>query len=255
MSSENAVLFKKLKLVPADELPQFTNQHVVGQVEKYLRNYNPTVRAMANSYTGMGEALHGKKKRSTSNKLNLFNSNKARYLQLLKSTSSSADVPPPMEMPVNVESQQQQQQELKARPLDVEDTDKKHEVKPLLAIPAKSQDKFEAVLEIAGGAIKPGKHGEVVIEGKALPNTSYSDVMRALFVNSRKSPKGLGQTVAELKRLGVPMALLKSKTAMDLYKKAEAGQGQLGSGRRIQKVKTLGKAKKMKKNSKVLRLY
>jgi hypothetical protein len=252
MSSDHALLFKKLKLVPVDEIPQPTNQNVVGQVEKYLRNYNPTVRAMANSYTGMGEALLGKKKRSTSNKLNLFNSNKARYLQLLKSTSSSADVPPPMEMPVNVEPQQQ---ELKARPLDVEDTDKKHEVKPLLAIPAKSQDKFEAVLEKAGNAIKPGKHGEVVIEGKALPNTSYSDVMRALFVNTRKSPKGLGQTVAELKRLGVPMALLKSKTAMDLYKKAEAGQGQLGSGRRIQKVKTLGKAKKMKKISKVLRLY
>jgi hypothetical protein len=252
MSIDNTTLFRKLKLVPAEEP---TNRPSMGEVTKYLRKYDPTLHAMANSYVGMSEALIGKKKgRTTSNKLNLYNSNKARYLQLLNSATNSAALPPPPSMsegPVRVE--EPEEQEMKASAVGLEDMDDKKfkpEAVPLLAIPTASHGKFKAVMEQAGDAIKPGRNGELVIQGKALPGTSFSDVMRALYVTRKVNPPGFTQTVSELKRLGVPAAKLKSKTAVALYKKVQPEQ--TGSGR-FKKFKASGKARSVQK--KVLRLY
>jgi hypothetical protein len=127
---------------------------------------------------------------------------------------------------------------------------------PLLAIPQSSQSNFTKIMDLVAESIKPGPNGEVVIEGKKLPETSFTDVMRAMFTDSKRKPvPGLAQTVTELKRLGVPETLLKAKKAKELYK---AAAGQTGSGRRIKKPKKLkkvGKAKDRKKYGNVLRLY
>lgn len=256
MSSENDLLFRKFKLVPLSELPQQGSAHVVGQVERHLRKYDPTLRAMANTYIGMDEALHGKKKLTAKARLNLLNSNRARLLHMSRTDSQVANVPAgqvPQETVVAEQSFVERDvksgydEELKAEPKPT----------PLLAIPASSQGNFSKIMDLVAGSIEPGPDGEVVIEGKALPKTSFSDVMRAMFTDSKKtSVPGLARTVTELKRLGVPDTLLKAKKAKALYKAAAAGQ--TGSGRRIKKPKKLkmvGKAKDRKKYGKVLRLY
>ena len=262
--SHDELRFRKLKLVPIGEVTQQAKQHVVGAIEKHLRTYDPKLRAMANNYVGIREALHGKKKGLTARQqLNLLNSNRARYLRLLK-PGANAEVPItlPDTLPTILPTVEQQVEEQDSKAsvslLDREDSDDKVKPVPLIAIPSGSHHKFKAVMEASADTIKPGRHGEVVIQDKVLPNTSYADVMRGLFVNRKAAVPGLAQTVTELKRLGVPVTRLKSKTAIDLYKKAEPEQ--TGSGRRRKKVKKLRKLKTQgmvggRKYPKVLRLY
>lgn len=256
MSSDNDLLFRKFKLVPISELPQQGSEHVVEQVERHLRKYDPTLRAMANTYIGMDEALHGKKKLTANARLNLLNSNRARLLHMSKTDPQVTNVPvSKVPQEAVVAEQSFVEQDL----MDGYDVKSKseHKATPLLAIPESSQINFTKIMDLTAGSIKPGPNGEVVIEGKTLPKTSFSEVMRAMFTDSKKKNlPGFAQTVAELKRLGVSDTLLKAKKAKELYK-AAAGE-QTGSGRRIKKPKKLkkvGKAKDKKRYGKVLRLY
>jgi hypothetical protein len=116
---------------------------------------------------------------------------------------------------------------------------------PKLALPKSCMAKFEQLMSVAGGALKPGRFGELVIQDKIVAGSSFSDVMRALLVNGKKSqenPVGLMQSVTELKRLGVSDNFLTSKRARTMY--AEVDTNQTGSGRFTKK-----------KARKILRLY
>jgi hypothetical protein len=88
-------LFKKFRLVPVEE-------DSVQQAEQLIRNYDPTVRAMANSYNGMQEALYDKKtERTAVDRLALFNSNRARLLSLKNSAQAPDDSSPRQPEPRN----------------------------------------------------------------------------------------------------------------------------------------------------------
>ena len=47
--------------------------------------------------------------------------------------------------------------------------------------------------------------------------TSYADVLRALFVNSRFQVAGLCEAVEALRKAGVPTSMLGSKRAVEMY--------------------------------------
>ena len=102
----------------------------------------------------------------------------------------------------------------------------------------------------AGDALRSGEGGEIVIRNQSIPGSSYSAVMRALFVNPKvgeASPRGLKQAVSELKRIGVSRNLLMSKHARNLYDVKQTGSGRLMSEEK--------KKKNKKRICKVLRLY
>ena len=91
---ESTDLFKKFKLVPVG-----TATHTMSKVElaeRQLRNYNPMLRAMANNYTAMNNALHGRKRgRTAKSRLNLLNANRAR-LQYIQNLASHSTDPSPV---------------------------------------------------------------------------------------------------------------------------------------------------------------
>jgi hypothetical protein len=103
-----------------------------------------------------------------------------------------------------------------------------------LAIPARHSKKFTQLVEASTGTIGANRAGEVVIRGEPLRNTSYSDVMRALYVDSKFTIPGLAETVSELKRLGVNTSLFTSHNARQLYSasasKRKSVSQQKGSG-------------------------
>lgn len=266
MSYDNAVLFQKHKLVPIEQYNQQGREHVVGAAERHLRKYDPTLRSMANTYVGMQNAMFGKNARGLTgrNKLMLLNSNKARYLRMLKSGGSE-----PVQ-PVQAFGEQNEIDKKTEHPSDEKffDADDKPAINPLLAIPTNSLNSFKIIMNHVGDAVRPGPNGEVVINNEVVPGTSFSDVMRGLFVNVRGKNKtplpGLSQTVSELKRRGVPSGLLKANKAKYWYRRAESpqvGEGsskkpkKAGSGKAKKKSKQHGKGRSRKMHGKMLRLY
>lgn len=247
-------MFEKYKLVRVNAPAEKETQQQpldMRQMEKDLRNYNPTIRAMANHYGGIQDALFSKKKRnnpSPQQRLHLAAANRLRLQQLIRGHGEN-----PM---ANEETQLQSHSELKHNP-DVKDVveDGTDEVKsvtlqPNLAIPARHGIKFAKLVEAASGTIGANRFGELVIRGKKLDNTSYSDVMRALYVNSNFTVPGLAETVAELKLLGVEPTLFTSRRARVLYSAEPSSRKKQGSPQQ----KGSGSSRLLKRKG-MLRLY
>ena len=103
-----------------------------------------------------------------------------------------------------------------------------------LAIPTRHGAKFSKLMEAVSDTVGTNHNGELVIRGKRLKNTSYSDVMRALYVDSKFAVPGLTETVSELKLLGVEPSLFTSRRARVLFSAAPSNKKlpqQKGSGR------------------------
>jgi hypothetical protein len=64
--------------------------------------------------------------------------------------------------------------------------------------------------------ISPSDHAELKTD-RVIRGTSYVDVLRALFVNSRYEVAGLCHAVEALRKAGVPANMLGSKRAVELY--------------------------------------
>lgn len=239
-------MFEKYKLVRIDQADSEQQQHLdMRQLEKDLRNYDPTMRAIANHYGGIQDALLSTKKRknlSPQTRLNLVAANRARMERLIRARGEATltDALAGMQTreqaaPPEPASQKQTVEDAK---VGAEDD---YEAKPVtgqsnLAIPVRHSAKFTKLMKFASDTIGSNRHGELVIRGKKLDNTSYSDVMRALYVDSNFTVPGLDQTVAELKTLGVEPTLFTSRRARQLYSTAQPNKKtsmpqQKGSGR------------------------
>src|SRR5574343_387596 len=84
--------YRKFKLVPIDEDSDELGKSAADKLERYVRKYNPTIRAMANSYGGMQDALFSKNTRLTpAQRLHIYNANRARIHRMNKSTDVSKD--------------------------------------------------------------------------------------------------------------------------------------------------------------------
>ena len=92
-SSKTDKTFEKFKLVPFNETltANITSPKTVttvkpkalDKVKKYLRDYDPTLRAKTNAFVGMRQALYGRKPSWTARKrLDVLNGNMARYKHL-----------------------------------------------------------------------------------------------------------------------------------------------------------------------------
>jgi hypothetical protein len=102
--------------------------------------------------------------------------------------------------------------------------------RPNVAIPKKYATKYENLIKLASDSIGVGDNGEVVIRGREVANSSYSDVMRALYSDTKGKAAalpGLSETVGELKRLNVPSSMITSSRARAIYQSV----GQKGSGK------------------------
>lgn len=265
--------FEKFKLVPYNESPKtgkcssktgtIVKPAMLEKAKTYVRDYDPTLHAKTNAYVGMRQALFGRKPGWTARKrLDLLSSNMARYKHL----ASTAPLPENEQ----IQHEQIQHETPKVREdsdyIDVkpqhDDLEEKvqpgYEFKPLLAIPKNRYGDFENLRSLSSNTIKAGKHGEIVIRGTTVPGSSYSDVMRAIYISPKRGkalPVGLAEVVSELKRLDAPSTLLFAKRAQALYAKAVTPT-QTGSGRtKPRQLKTFATAKSMKKSPKILRLY
>jgi hypothetical protein len=257
--------FKKFKLVPADEHEKSARVSIQN-VQKLIRNYNPLLRGMANSYSGMQNAAHDKKRTSSAkDRLNLLNSNRARFLHLKKNSFYNNDEALQQqqelvesknaglyaEKTANVDESQWMEPEISEKSFEESEKSFKSlaDTKPSSSTENLkwSKDKFTLLKDLVGNAIKPNRLGELMINNKTLRNASYDQVMRSLFVDENEEVPGLSQTVKELKRIGVPLEILGSKRARNLF--------QVVSPKQKGKGQFIGKWKAPVKARKVLRLY
>lgn len=241
--SKNMALFKKFKLVPHKEESNGKAEPAkkdVDMLTKYLQNYKPTLRSMVNTYGGMLNALHGRTRGLTAkDRLNLLNSNRARLLHLRKEDTDSA--------------QPTDNDDLAHANFKVEEEEPSSEVLAAakLPVPKRHARNFLTLMKTASGVLEVGKLGELVIKNRVVPSTSFNDVMKALFVDSKQPlPKGVVEAVSELKRIGVSPSLLPAKRVKALF--AELSQS--GSGRR-HRMNKQPKVLRKNKQRKVLRLY
>jgi hypothetical protein len=252
-------MFRKFKLVPIDDSEA---QLDMQQVEKDLREYNPTARAMTNLYGGIQDALFSKKKKgpqkgpTTSQRLHLVAANRMRMEQLMRGNNE-----PPQRTNAAAVQQPEVHDDEKEMPMshktnvvndaDMEDNVKKvGEMKPVVlnvAIPQRQKEKFDKLAEIMSDTIGANRLGELVIRGETLRNTSYTDVMRALYVDPKSKLDGLDETVSELKRLQVDRNLVNSRFAKKQLSDAPDSKKvrhQKGSGSMLRKA-----------HPRILRLY
>jgi hypothetical protein len=104
-------------------------------------------------------------------------------------------------------------------------------------IPAKQRKNFGKLLEYLKSfrdveqrpPISPSDHGELVTD-KILRGTSYADVLRALYTNSRYETAGLCDAVAALHKANAPADLLGSRRALDLFQLGGHTVAQRGAG-------------------------
>lgn len=260
--------FEKYKLVPYNESQKTAKaKHkavnisptVLAKTQKYVRDYDPTLRAKTNAFIGMRKALFGRQSGWTARKrLDVINSNMARYKHLASHT--------PLEEHGQTQQDQQETPRLEAvneyievKPLnkELEDEKPEDELKPVVNIPKPFRAKFQQMRTLSSKTIKRGKDGEVVIRGAAVPNSSYSDVMRAMFVSPKGDaplPDGLPETLTELKRLNASPSVLSASRARALYSKTVV-PAQTGSGRSKPRKRKIDVSAKNKKSAKILRLY
>jgi len=270
MSKDKA--FEKFKLVPYNESqktvktsPRTLNisPGVLAKTQKYVRDYDPALRAKTNAFIGMRKAIFGRQSGWTARKrLDVLNSNMARYKHLASQAPLETQ-----EQPV----QEQQEtprlgmvnENVEVKPLnnEFEEEEKKpeDELKPLVTIPKSYQAKFHQMRSLSSKTIQHGQHGELVIRGVAVPNSAYGEVMRAMYVSPKGKgktplPVGLAEAVSELKRLGVSSNVLSATRARALYAKADT-PAQTGSGRSIPRKRKTVMSAKSKKSAKILRLY
>jgi hypothetical protein len=261
-------MFRKFKLVPIDGEAEPEHPKNIAEIEKALREYNPTTRAMANLYGGIQDALFSKNKKnctkqkkiSANERLHLVAANRMRMHRLLQGSNepqtqlqgtsgeraddegasgglveekTAVDVPGKKEMEMEVEEQETgkaKTEKAKAKAKKDEEEEEEEEEKEEkdeqifgenrrsnMAIPKRHDSKFTQLAGKISGTIGSNRLGEVIIRGGTLRNTSYSDVMRALYVDYKFTTPGLVETVAELKRLGVKMSLFTSRKAKQLY--------------------------------------
>jgi hypothetical protein len=271
---ETMDLFKKFKLVPVGSTAAPMSN--VEKAEQQLRNYNPSLRAMANNYTAMNDALHGRKRgRTAKSRLNLLNANRARLQYIQNLATFPTDISSVQDVDnLQDEAPKKRRSRTSKKKIQSAFTDQSESIlETPLATPAKSnrkfdfdglvaqarraipknrQNDFDDLVAETSGALRPGNRGEMVIQNKSVPATSYAAVMRAMLVNTRgtSTPAGLKEAVSELKRIGVSDKILNTRRARRLYQFADTDTSQTGSGR--SRVK---KKKKKKLVCKVLRLY
>lgn len=258
--------FEKYKLVPFDESkkPFKTSSRSVNnsptmlaKAQKYLRDYDPTLRAKTNAFIGMRKALFGRQTGWTARKrLDVLNSNMARYKHLASDSPLEEDSQTQQETPrlgaVNDYTEVKPLNE-ELEGLKTEDD----ELKPLVNIPKPYRAKFQQMRTLSSKTIKRGKAGEIVIRGTPVPNSSYSDVMRAMFVSPKGDtplPDGLPEALTELKRLKASPSVLSATRARVLYSKTVVPE-QTGSGRSKPTKLKSDVTVKNKKSAKILRLY
>ncbi len=228
-------MFRKFKLVPIDAEGEHPKN--IEEIEKALREYNPTTRAMANLYGGIQDALFSRDKKKTkkisaNELLHLVAANRMRIHRLLQGSNEAQTRFQEMsgedtqKKSVDEETNEDLAEDEMAQKikLEKEEKDPKEQMELIgesersnLAIPTRFGKKFTQLAKIISGTIGSNRLGEVIIRGETLRNTSYSDVMRALYVDSKFTIPGLVETVAELKRLGVKTSMFTSRNARQLY--------------------------------------
>jgi hypothetical protein len=271
-------MFRKFKLVPIDGNLEEHHRHDIRQIEKDLRDYNPTTRAMANLYGGVQDALFSKNKKKNNKKgrllhingvnanqrLHLAAANRMRMQQLIhgsnevqaqhKGISSVGVQQEMMEVKEEAEAKQAEPDEKTAAKEEMLMMNEKQAQRSNLAIPSRQRSKFAELVGATSGTIGTNRLGEVVIRGGTLRNTSYSDIMRALYINSKFKIPGLPETVAELKRLGVSTSLFTSRQARQLYSASASAENVFQQQQQQQQQKGSGCARGKALQS-ILRLY
>ena len=105
-------------------------------------------------------------------------------------------------------------------------------------IPKRKRARYNRLLEYlrspghrGGGRppISPSDHGELVTD-RLVRGTSYADVLRALFLDSRYEVAGLCEAVGALHKAGAPADLLGSRRAIDLFNLGGHTLAQEGGG-------------------------
>ena len=218
---------------------------------------------MANIYGGVEVALDNRQVRCiASERLHLLNANRSRMEHLIRGNSEAATQQqshhPSPDVPTLQPNQETYPQET-VKENGEDDSKMLPATQFNVAIPSRHSAKFASLMKHTIDIIGSNRLGEVVINNRTLKNTSFTDVMRALYVDSNFNVPGLPQVVAELKRLDVPTELFSSKRARNMYlasSRATPAPQQQGSGcRRSSDSSSAIHRYRKHKAARILRLY
>ena len=222
----------------------------ISEAEQELRKYNPTMRAMAGHYEGMREALalsptaaHRDASGMDSTdetRLAKYEANRYRLGKLAGTGEkampdpevaggSTAPTPPTPHVEVAAEV---------AEADDPEDADAGATTRTKTAststIPKQHLSKYRQLMQHLSNStakvLEASSHGELIVGGKILRGTSYSDVLRSLFVNSKFAVPGLPEAVTALHAAGVPNKMLGSQRAKRIHEIIDHNEHTAASG-------------------------
>ena len=221
------------RMVLLDESALATHQQsppTIADIEHQLRTHSLPMRAMANHYAGMTRVLEPSAL-PNDDRYAIYASNLHRMRQInadVEAPPTAAVKPaPPHEVPL-----QHPADELPLKP--VENPEPVRQPAPRESIPTAADTSFSDVViprnqkgkyknmidhlqASAPNAIQASERGELILDGKILRNTSYSDVIRNLYVDSNFLVPGTEEILHTLNRANLPVNMLGSKRAKRIF--------------------------------------
>ena len=206
--------------------------------DKQVREYHPVIRAMSQMQGEMNRALASRKS-DTIGRLAKYNASLSR-MKALKSSSigesfatsllpqTATHAPPASESAVSNATAASAYGSLPA-------------VSYILpSIPQKYHNKYihlHEYLTAHPGAISASPNGRILVRGEAVSDATYPDMIRSLYVPTKRDVPGLKNVVRELKEISVPLALISSSTAKSVYTTSDETptMDQSGNGARKRK--------------------
>lgn len=91
----------------------------------------------------------------------------------------------------------------------------------MMALPNQYQRKAAKLADFFaahGGHFGRNSSGQMTIQGKAIPNSNYHDLIRQLYIHRTNMPVGFDTFVGELKKLNVPHHSISNSKAIQLLK-------------------------------------
>ena len=230
--------FSKYTLIEKGELDRLR--------QKQVRDHNPTLMTLANLKDKMDDVLVNEQLGS-SERVKLFDSLMSSFQTLKQGAPLVATRGPDVEQIVKEEPKiKTTKEEVPADQSSVKDIVEPTPVKSkseedtqilekqvwkginLANRHINSFNELKKYVDGNPGLISKNKKGELVLEGKTIPNSNFDDLVRNLYYSARsQNLTGRPQFLSTLKSISVPLKLIKSKDVQKTYSTIQQGKGSM----------------------------